>query len=97
VTDTAVPEPELLMVVLVHALFPADPPDPQRFSRGQVKLSPLLCTLVIWSTITGVSAYSYAVARITSVDAIPGYETTWRFQLLAFAISGFLCSWAGWH
>ena len=42
--------------------------------------------LVVWSTITGVSAYSYAVSRMTSADAIPGYETTWRFQLLMFAI-----------
>jgi hypothetical protein len=57
--------------------------------EDQVKLWPLLGTLVVWSTITAVSAYSYAVSRMTSVDAIPGYETTWRFQLLAFAIFRF--------
>ena len=54
--------------------------------QGQMTIWPLLATCVVWCAITGASAYSYVVSRITSPDAAPGYETEWGFQLLMFAI-----------
>jgi hypothetical protein len=30
--------------------------------------------------------YLYVITAISSIDAEPGYETSWRFQLLMFAI-----------
>jgi hypothetical protein len=42
---------------------------------------------VLWFVITSISAYAYALHRVTSPDAIPGYETAWDFQLFTFSIS----------
>ena len=36
--------------------------------------------------VTGLAAYFYVHERIGSPKAIPGYETTWKFQLIMFVI-----------
>jgi hypothetical protein len=47
----------------------------------------LLPILVLWGVITVIYAYSYAARRVHSPLADPGYETTYGFQLLAFAVT----------
>ena len=43
-------------------------------------------TVLLWVGVTAVCAYAYAFDRVTSPDAIRGYETSWRFQLTMFSI-----------
>jgi hypothetical protein len=53
----------------------------------RMKTAIFAASVVVWLIITSVSAYAYALHRVTSPEAAPGYETTWDFQLLMFAIS----------
>jgi hypothetical protein len=46
----------------------------------------IVITVLVWLAIAGVYAYYYAFDRVTSPDAVPGYETDWGFQLFAFSI-----------
>ena len=45
-----------------------------------------ILTIVVWFLVTIVLAYFYVTSRVSSPDAIPGYETQWRFQLVSFAV-----------
>jgi hypothetical protein len=48
--------------------------------------SVILKTTLLWLIVTGCCGYFYALTRVTSPTAIPGYETTWKFQLVMFSI-----------
>lgn len=43
--------------------------------------------LALWAMVTGVYAFLYSFYRVHSPLADPGYETTYRFQLLVFALT----------
>ena len=43
-------------------------------------------TVLLWLLVTGVSAYLYALSRVSSPLAERGYETTWSFQLTMFSV-----------
>ncbi len=43
-------------------------------------------TVTAWCLLVVLAGYSYARSRIYSPEATPGYETTWSFQLVMFAI-----------
>jgi hypothetical protein len=42
--------------------------------------------VLIWILAICAYAYHYAATRVGAPDAVAGYETTWRFQLLMFAL-----------
>lgn len=47
----------------------------------------VLSTIVgTWLLVTALLARSYCLERITDPGAQPGYETSWYFQLVMFAI-----------
>jgi hypothetical protein len=45
-----------------------------------------LVAIGLWLAGSALHCYLYVINAISSIDAEPGYETSWRFQLLMFAI-----------